>query len=110
MTVNWRSAFLRLPWPEITEYLETYNVDICCLQKTDIPFDYPEEILNSGSYILELELNDEKNVLEFMLRRMLNTGGGVTSREKIITLLLLMLKMLSQPEFLISAFENIFML
>ena len=44
----------------ITDYLKTKNINVCCLQETDIPMNYPEEILNCGNFILELELNDEK--------------------------------------------------
>ena len=47
----------------ITEYLKSKNINICCLQETDVPMNYPEDILNCGDYLLELELNDEKKYI-----------------------------------------------
>ena len=53
----------------ITDYLKSKNINICCLQETEVPMNYPENIvpmnypeniLNYGDYLLELELNDEK--------------------------------------------------
>ena len=44
----------------ITDYLKTKNIMICCLQETEIPLNYPENILNCGDYTLELELNEDK--------------------------------------------------
>ena len=44
----------------ITDYLKNGNIDICCLQETEIPMNYPEEILNCDDYLLELEQNDDK--------------------------------------------------
>ena len=35
-------------------------MSICCLQETEIPVDFPEIVLNSGGFNLELENNDEK--------------------------------------------------
>ena len=36
------------------------NVDVCCLQETEIPPNFPESLLNTGDFNLELELNDGK--------------------------------------------------
>ena len=33
---------------------------ICCLQKTKIPFGFPEEMLSCGGYNLELEISNSK--------------------------------------------------
>ena len=39
----------------VTEYLKSNDISICCLQKTEVPNDYPTNILNSNGYVLELE-------------------------------------------------------
>ena len=44
----------------ITSCLSSLGVEICCLQETEIPMGFPENILNSGEYNVELELNTEK--------------------------------------------------
>ena len=36
------------------------NINICCLQETEVPMNFPEKILNCGGYTLELENNSEK--------------------------------------------------
>ena len=48
----------------ITDCLKNKNIDVCCLQETEIPMNFPEEVLNVGDYVLELELNNEKNEQE----------------------------------------------
>ena len=44
----------------VTDYLSKKNINICCLQETEIPINYPEDILDCNNYILELELNTLK--------------------------------------------------
>ena len=44
----------------VTECLKNKNIAVCCLQETEIPANFPEEVLNCGGYNLELKLNDEK--------------------------------------------------
>ena len=44
----------------VTSYLKLHSVDVCCLQVTEIPLNFPENILSTGGYNLELELNDNK--------------------------------------------------
>ena len=44
----------------VVEILNKKKVDICWLQETEIPTNFPEEILNCGNYIAELELSDGK--------------------------------------------------
>ena len=44
----------------VTSYLKLHSVDVCCLQETEIPLNFPENILSTGGYNLELELNDNK--------------------------------------------------
>ena len=35
-------------------------MEICCLQETKIPLNFPEESLNCGNFNAELETNDSK--------------------------------------------------
>ena len=44
----------------VTELLHRNNINICCLQETEVPMNFPEKILNCGGYTLELENNSEK--------------------------------------------------
>ena len=44
----------------VTRYLKENNVDVCCLQETEVQLDFPENILNCFGYNLELENNDVK--------------------------------------------------
>ena len=44
----------------VTSYLNTNNVDLCCLQETEVIKDFPEHLLSCGGFNLELELNDMK--------------------------------------------------
>ena len=46
---------------EIINYnLSLKKVNICCLQETEIPRGFPENILNCGGFTIELEKNDVK--------------------------------------------------
>ena len=44
----------------VTETLSREGISICCLQETEIPMNFPEEILNCNNYNLELEMNNTK--------------------------------------------------
>ena len=44
----------------VLEYLASNNVHLCCLQETEIPCGFPENVLNCKGYNLELELNSVK--------------------------------------------------
>ena len=44
----------------VTEMLRSNNVNICCLQETEVQLNYPEGVLNCGGFTLELELNKFK--------------------------------------------------
>ena len=44
----------------VTSYLKLNNLDLCCLQETEIPNNFPENFLSTGGYNLELKLNDCK--------------------------------------------------
>ena len=50
----------------VTSTLTSNDIDICCLQETEIPSDFPIHILNSKKYCLEAEQNSVKKELEFM--------------------------------------------
>ena len=53
----------------VTSYLRMQNVDVCCLQETEVPVNFPEAILNTGGYNLELELSDGKKRAGMYLRK-----------------------------------------
>ena len=53
----------------ITSCLSSLSVEICCLQETEIPMGFPENILNSGEYNVELELNTEKKRVGIYLHK-----------------------------------------
>ena len=44
----------------MVDILSVKKIYICCLQETDIPNGFPENILNCGGYNIELEMNSEK--------------------------------------------------
>ena len=56
----------------VNRYLNENNIKVCCLQETEIPQGFPENILNSGGYILELEMNSEKKRVGVYLHRDVN--------------------------------------
>ena len=47
------------------ELLNENSVDFCGIQETEIPTNFPEPLLNSGGFTIELETNTEKKELEF---------------------------------------------
>ena len=44
----------------VTDYLELNKINVCCLQETEVLMNFPENILNTRNFNLELELNDVK--------------------------------------------------
>ena len=44
----------------VTETLNKNGISACCIQETEIPMNFPEEVLNCNEYVLELELNNLK--------------------------------------------------
>ena len=44
----------------VTKYLDLHNVSVCCMQETEIPRNYPTDILNCNDFSLELECSDTK--------------------------------------------------
>ena len=62
LRVNTWNLCLGLPNKKdiVTDYLKMNKVNVCCLQETDVQLNFPENVLNTGDYNLELELNDVK--------------------------------------------------
>ena len=52
----------------LTELLRRKSIDVCALQETEVPINFPEKILNCGGYNIELELNNEKKRAGIYLR------------------------------------------
>ena len=44
----------------VIDLFNANSIDICGLQETEIPMNYPEHIFNIGGFTLELENNTEK--------------------------------------------------
>ena len=44
----------------VTDYLKMNNIKICCIQETEVQENFPENVLNTNDFNLELELNDVK--------------------------------------------------
>ena len=49
----------------VIDYLKANNVEICCLQETEVDINFPVTELNCKNYNLELEDNDTKKELVF---------------------------------------------
>ena len=56
----------------VTSLLNTYEVGICCLQETEIPMGFPENVLNSGKFLIELENNIIKKRVGIYVRKDIN--------------------------------------
>ena len=52
----------------VFELLNENSVYICGLQETEIPPNFPEHILNSGGFTLELENNSDKKRAGFYIK------------------------------------------
>ena len=44
----------------VIDLLNANTVDVCGLQETEIPMNFPENLLSSGGFTIELENNSEK--------------------------------------------------
>ena len=44
----------------VTKYLELHEISVCCMQETEIPNNYPTNMLNCNDFTLELENSDYK--------------------------------------------------
>ena len=53
----------------VTETLNSKNINVCCLQETEILPCFPEEILNCGGFNIELETNSTKKRTGIYVRR-----------------------------------------
>ena len=49
----------------LTELLHKNNIDVCVLQETEIPKNFPENVLSCGGFILKLEQNTDKKERAF---------------------------------------------
>ena len=47
----------------LTELLNRNHVNLCCLQETEIPKNFPEKLLNCGGFTIVLEMSTEKKEL-----------------------------------------------
>ena len=56
----------------VTDYLSANNVQICGLQETEIPVNFPEKSLNCGGYNIELEMNSVKKRVGFYIKSNIN--------------------------------------
>jgi mRNA deadenylase 3'-5' endonuclease subunit Ccr4 len=52
--------------------LDLNNIDVCCLQETEIGKDYPIDILGNNKYEFETELNDTKKRVGMYISKKLN--------------------------------------
>ena len=43
----------------VVDILSLKRINICCLQETEIPSGFPQNILNCGGFTIELEINSE---------------------------------------------------
>ena len=66
----------------VIDILKIKNVNVCCLQQTEIPKDFPENFLYCGGYNLELEINDTKKMSGIYIKR------DITYKRRKITILL----------------------
>ena len=53
----------------VTDYLKANNIKVCGLQETEIPMGFPENILNSRDYNIELEMNSVKKRVGFYVHK-----------------------------------------
>ena len=53
----------------VTRILNENKINICCLQETEVPMNYPESMLNTGNFTVELETNDLKKRAGIYLKK-----------------------------------------
>ena len=56
----------------VTETLSREKVDVCCLQETEIPINFPKRILNCNGYNLKLEMNSTKKRVGIYIKNGVN--------------------------------------
>ena len=56
----------------VTAYINANEIQICCLQETEIPMGFPENLLNCGGYNIELEMNSLKKRVGIYNQRNVN--------------------------------------
>ena len=50
----------------VKNYIITEDIDVCCLQETEIPKDYPNALLSFSDYKIEIESNLQKKEQQFI--------------------------------------------
>ena len=53
----------------ICDYLAKNNIATCCLQETEIPMNFLEDVLNCNNYVIELEQNSWKKRAGIYIRK-----------------------------------------
>ena len=53
----------------VTEYLSEHKIKICCLQETEVPMNYPVNVLNCNNYVLELEESMQKRPCRYIPKK-----------------------------------------
>ena len=56
----------------VTDYLVSNNIQVCGLQETEIPLNFPVNVLNFGGYNIELEMNSAKKRVGFYIQSNIN--------------------------------------
>ena len=51
----------------VQQTILTENIDVCCMQETEIKCDYPIELLTFPGYAIEVELNEVKSRVSFYI-------------------------------------------
>ena len=50
----------------VKNYLRTEAINVCCLQETEIPKDYPNALLSFSDYKIGIESNIQKKEQQFI--------------------------------------------
>ena len=53
----------------VTGSLSRNGISACCIRETDIPMNFPENVLDFNNYVLELELNSLKKRSGIYIRK-----------------------------------------
>ena len=56
----------------VTDYLAANKIQVCGMQETEIQMGFPENVLNSGGYNIELEMNTVKKRVGVYVQRQVN--------------------------------------
>ena len=56
----------------VLDYLKENEIDICCLQETELTIDYPINILSDREYLFESEMNNGKSRVGVYVHKRIN--------------------------------------